>query len=83
MSIVGDDIFGNVVNIAHRVMEKTEPDCITITQNLYQSAKDKVKGNSLCPRMYKNISQPVEVYNVLIEEKDGDWVKACRLILAK
>lgn len=66
---LGNDIFGDGVNIASRIEAITEPNRITISQDVYNQVKNKMnlQAASFGYVELKNIAEPVEVYQVLIE----------------
>jgi len=67
--ILGNDIFGDGVNIASRLEAITEPDRISISRDIYNQVKNKMKLEAVGVGsiQLRNISEPVEVYQVLIE----------------
>ncbi|MEP0822259.1 MAG: tetratricopeptide repeat protein [Ignavibacterium sp.] len=65
----GNDIFGDGVNIASRIEAVTEPNRICISQDVYSQIKNKmqVKTYHMGSIQLKNIAEPVEVYEVLLD----------------
>jgi len=67
--ITGDDMYGDGVNIASRIEAITEPARICISADMYNQVKNKmdVKVYRMGEMRLKNIPDPVEVYEVLID----------------
>ncbi len=67
--ISGDDMYGDGVNIASRIEAITEPSRICISADIYNQVKNKmdVKVYRMGEIRFKNIPDPVEVYEVLID----------------
>lgn len=67
--IRGEDIFGDGVNIASRIEAITEPNRICISQDVYNQLKNKipVRVFGIGGMKLKNIAEPVEVFEILIE----------------
>ena len=67
--IRGEDIIGDGVNIASRIEAMAEPNRIWISQDVYQQIRNKIpiKVFSLGPQPLKNIPEPVEIYEILID----------------
>jgi class 3 adenylate cyclase/Tfp pilus assembly protein PilF/TolB-like protein len=67
--IRGEDIIGDGVNVASRIEAITAPNRICISQDVYQQVRNKIplKVFSLGPQRLKNIPEPVEVYEILID----------------
>ncbi|GJQ21783.1 MAG: hypothetical protein HBSIN02_21380 [Bacteroidia bacterium] len=65
----GNDIFGDGVNIASRIEAVTEPNRICISQDVYSQIKNKmqVKTYHMGSIQLKNIAEPVEVYEILLD----------------
>ena len=65
----GNDIFGDGVNIASRIEAVTEPNRICISQDVYSQIKNKMqlKTFHMGSINLKNIAEPVEVYEILLE----------------
>ncbi|MBI4418273.1 MAG: tetratricopeptide repeat protein, partial [Ignavibacteriales bacterium] len=65
----GNDIFGDGVNIASRIEAVTEPNRICISQDVYSQIKNKMqlKTFHMGSIQLKNIAEPVEVYEVLLD----------------
>ena len=64
-----DDIYGEGVNIAARLEAICEPNCVTITQRVYEEIKGKisVEFSSLGKKKLKNIEEEVEIYSYNLE----------------
>ena len=67
--IVGNDIFGDGVNIAARIQAITEATRICISAEIYNQVKNKlpIKVYSIGQTDLKNIAEPVEVFEILLE----------------
>ena len=68
---VGNDMYGDGVNIASRVEAITEPNRICITQDIYNQVKKKMSSLNVFaigPMKFKNIDDPVEVYEILMDD---------------
>ena len=65
----GNDIFGDGVNIAARIEAVTEPNRICISQDVYSQIKNKmqIKTFHMGSIDLKNIPEPVEVYEILLD----------------
>jgi class 3 adenylate cyclase/TolB-like protein/Tfp pilus assembly protein PilF len=65
----GSDIYGDGVNIASRIEAFTKPNRICISQDIYNQVKNKmqIQAARMGSMEFKNIAEPVEVYEVLIE----------------
>jgi class 3 adenylate cyclase/Flp pilus assembly protein TadD len=66
---VGNDMYGDGVNIASRIESITEPNRICISQDIYNQIKNKLllKAARIGQVELKNIAEPVEVYELLID----------------
>lgn len=66
---VGNDIYGDGVNIAARIEAITEPNRICVSQDIYNQIKNKMQINafSIGSMELKNIAEPVEVFEILID----------------
>jgi adenylate cyclase len=69
----GDKIFGDGVNIAARIEALADAGGICVSRNVYDHIKKKLKlgYEYLGEHPVKNISEPVRVYKVLMEEEDA------------
>lgn len=67
--IVGKDIYGDGVNIAARIQAITEATRICISAEIYNQVKNKlpIKVFSIGQTDLKNIAEPVEVFEILLE----------------
>jgi class 3 adenylate cyclase/TolB-like protein/Flp pilus assembly protein TadD len=67
--VSGNDMYGDGVNIASRIEAITEPNRICISADMYNQVKNKmdVKVYSMGEVRLKNIPDPVEVYEILID----------------
>ncbi len=65
----GNDIFGDGVNIAARIEAVAEPNRICISQDVYSQIKNKMqlKTFHMGSISLKNIPEPVEVYEILMD----------------
>ena len=61
----GDDVFGDVVNIASRLGPLARPDGVCISEPVYASVQNKIDMPfyTLGSQRLKNISQPIAVYS--------------------
>ncbi|MBI3578413.1 MAG: hypothetical protein HY089_03260 [Ignavibacteriales bacterium] len=66
---VGNDIYGDGVNIAARIEAITEPTRICISQDVYNQVKKKmqIRVYSIGSIELKNIDEPVEVFEILMD----------------
>jgi adenylate cyclase len=69
----GDSIFGDGVNIAARIEKLADAGGVCISRNAYNHIKKKLSlgYEYLGEHPVKNISEPVTVYKVLMDEKDA------------
>jgi class 3 adenylate cyclase len=69
--VEGDDIYGDGVNIAARLEALAEPGGISIARNVYNQIKGKLDLDldHLGEKEVKNISEPVSVYQVAMNDK--------------
>ncbi|MBI3005269.1 MAG: hypothetical protein HYY49_07610 [Ignavibacteriales bacterium] len=67
--VVGNDMYGDGVNIASRIEAITEPTRICITADVYSQVKKKMdlKVYHMGSMELKNIEEPVEVYEILFD----------------
>ncbi len=67
--VSGDDMYGDGVNIASRIEAITEPNRVCISADIYNQVKNKmeVKVYRMGEMRLKNIPDPVEVYEILID----------------
>lgn len=67
--MVENDIYGDGVNIAARIEAITEPNRICVSQDIYNQVKNKMQLNafSIGSMELKNIAEPVEVFEILID----------------
>lgn len=65
----GHDIFGDGVNIASRIEAITSPSRICISQDIYNQIKNKMEVHtySLGMMEFKNIAEPIEIHEILID----------------
>jgi TolB-like protein/class 3 adenylate cyclase len=65
------DIYGDGVNIAARVEALASPGAICLSDNAYQQIKGKlvVDVSDMGEQQLKNITQPIRVYRVRLDEK--------------
>lgn len=66
----GNDVLGDGVNVASRLQESAEPGCIYLSGALYQNIKNKpeLEAEFVEERAFKNVSDPVPVYNVVYRD---------------
>ncbi|HWP83234.1 MAG TPA: adenylate/guanylate cyclase domain-containing protein [Bacteroidota bacterium] len=66
---VGNDVYGDGVNIAARIESITEPNRICVSQDIFSQIKNKlpIKAARIGQVELKNISEPIEVFELLIE----------------
>jgi class 3 adenylate cyclase/TolB-like protein len=66
---VGNDIYGDGVNIAARIEAITEPNRISVSAEIYNQVKNKmpIRAYNMGATDLKNISEPVEVYQLLLD----------------
>ncbi len=64
-----DDMIGDGVNVASRIEAITDPTRICISQDVYQQVRNKMplQVHSLGPLSLKNIPEPVEIFEILID----------------
>jgi TolB-like protein/class 3 adenylate cyclase len=72
MVMAGGDVLGDGVNVASRLQESAEEGCISISGAVYRDVKNKagITAEFLEDKEYKNVDEPVKVYNVLCGEKE-------------
>jgi TolB-like protein/class 3 adenylate cyclase len=66
---LGNDIYGDGVNIAARIEAITEPNRICVSAEIYNQVKNKmpVRAYNMGVIDLKNIAEPVEVYQLLLD----------------
>jgi class 3 adenylate cyclase/TolB-like protein/Tfp pilus assembly protein PilF len=66
---VGNDIYGDGVNIAARIESITEPTRICVSADIYNQVKNKmpIRAYSIGSIELKNIAEPVEVFELLLD----------------
>ena len=66
---VGNDIYGDGVNIAARIESITEPTRVCVSADIYNQIKNKmpIRAFSIGSIELKNIAEPVEVFELLID----------------
>jgi TolB-like protein/class 3 adenylate cyclase len=76
--VEGDDIYGDGVNIAARLEALAEPGGICVARNVYNQIKGKLDLDldHLGEKEVKNISEPVSVYQVAMNDKAARQVTA-------
>ncbi|MFH0989148.1 MAG: adenylate/guanylate cyclase domain-containing protein [bacterium] len=69
VTVVGNDVFGDGVNIAARIEAITDPTRICISGDVYKQVRKKMhlRVYEMGTIELKNIAEPVEVYEVLLE----------------
>lgn len=75
---VGNDIYGDGVNIAARLQTSAQPGGIVISNTVYDQVRNKmsVGFDFLGPLAVKNVSEAVPSYSVRIGEADGRTTRA-------
>jgi adenylate cyclase len=71
------DVYGDAVNIASRIEPLASPGGICFTEQIYSQIKNKFESpmNSLGMRELKNVSEPIEVFELLLPW-EGNELKA-------
>lgn len=66
---MGNDVYGDGVNIAARIEAITEPSRICISEDVYKQVRNKmqIKAYQMGSIELKNIAYPVEVYELLFD----------------
>ncbi|WP_420584740.1 adenylate/guanylate cyclase domain-containing protein [Ruegeria sp.] len=69
--VEGDDIYGDGVNVASRLEGLAVPDGIYMTASVFDQVKDKLDLNiqDLGLHEVKNISEPIRVFSLLLDDK--------------
>ncbi|MCK5367594.1 MAG: adenylate/guanylate cyclase domain-containing protein, partial [Cyclobacteriaceae bacterium] len=69
MVFEGNDVLGDGVNIASRIQDDTQEGCIMISGSVYKDIKNKsdIKTKFIKEKAFKNVDEPVKVYQVLCE----------------
>lgn len=72
MVFAGADVLGDGVNIASRLQESAEEGCINISGSVYRDIKNKagIRTEFIEEKSFKNVDEPIKVYNVLCDDKD-------------
>ena len=67
----GTDVLGDAVNIASRLEADTNEGCIYISGSVYRDIKNKsdIQTKFVKEKRFKNVDEPIRVYQVLCEEK--------------
>ncbi len=70
----GDDVYGDAVNIAARIVPLAEPGGICVSKQVFDLVQGKVEAQlaSMGPVKLKNVKAPVEIYQVLPKRKAGE-----------
>ena len=70
---IGNDLYGDGVNIAARIEAITEANRICVSSEIYNQVKNKmpVRAYSMGSIDLKNIAEPVEVYELLLDSIPG------------
>ena len=65
-----DDVFGDGVNIASRIQVIAEPASIYISESVHQNISNKIDVNTQFVKQetFKNVKEPVRVYEILMEQ---------------
>jgi TolB-like protein/Tfp pilus assembly protein PilF len=74
---VEDDVFGDGVNVASRLEEMADEGCINVSGAVLKNIKNKVGITTayLEERAFKNVDEPVKVYQVKCEEPQREIIK--------
>ena len=66
VTITEGKIKGDAVNLAARVQQIAEPDCVFISENVFDGVKNKIqlKATDLGRKRVKNIEKPIRVYKI-------------------
>jgi adenylate cyclase len=72
--IEGDDIYGDGVNVAARLEQMAEADCVLVSDDVYRHSKGRVDARfaDLGEQQFKNIEQPVRVWRWQPEDRPQD-----------
>jgi len=70
---IGNDLYGDGVNIAARIEAITEPNRICVSAEIYGQVKNKmpIRAYNMGSIDLKNIAEPVEVYELLLDSIPG------------
>jgi class 3 adenylate cyclase/TolB-like protein/Tfp pilus assembly protein PilF len=70
---IGNDLYGDGVNIAARIEAITEANRICVSSEIYNQVKNKMPIRAFCMGSIdlKNIAEPVEVYELLLDSIPG------------
>ncbi len=71
--VEGSDLYGDGVNVAARLEGLAEPGGIYVSASVYDQVKRKLSSgfDELGPHKVKNIAEPVQVYRVLMGERQA------------
>ena len=77
---LGDQIYGDAVNVTDRLQTLADPGGVCISQTVYDQIEYKLKldYNFLGVREVKNIPKPVSVYRIMLECKETRPIKPAR-----
>ena len=69
-----NDVFGDGVNIASKIEATGEPGGIFISERVYEDIKNKTdfKTELIGIKNLKNISHPVKIYSVILNQREGN-----------
>ena len=72
----GEDMYGHGVNIAARIEQLANPGSVCISRNIYDQVKNKLDFGfeNLGEQEVKNISEPIQVYKILVDPQDAGKV---------
>ncbi|MCX6134782.1 MAG: hypothetical protein NTU47_13295 [Ignavibacteriales bacterium] len=70
---IGNDLYGDGVNIAARIEAITEPNRICVSSEIYNQVKNKmpIRAYNMGSIDLKNIAEPVEVFELLLDSIPG------------
>jgi len=73
MIFSGSDVIGDGVNIASRLQEDAQEDCITISAAVYGNIRNKtdIQTRFIGGKSYKNVGERIRVYGVILEGEKG------------
>ncbi len=76
-----EDVLGDGVNIASRLEAATRKGCITISEAVYWDIKNKtdIRSRYAGAKSYKNVAEPVKVYEISCEEYPSETGSPGRL----
>ena len=81
----GSDVFGDGVNIASRLQSESQTGNITVSESVYRNIKNKadLRTRFLKEKTFKNVDEPIKVYQVLLDDEEESFVKPRKYKLNK